>query len=298
MLSIPLCLKDRFDILLESVWSRSRSRVDFKPEPTIGSVSETKDRGHEPDPNLDPRVEDKKLCALSCFVLKTNTCVKHLQKLLVSTSKLCDVTISNVLKDASEKRPWCLTDVRLRVVSNTLPFWVQVPFDTGFSLFFPPTLTTMTPHTQYTTWPCFTTISNRVTHLTFTQTQYISKDTPSILPSRIISWPLSTKFLIQNCMGFKLDMLSIPLCLKDRFDILLESVWSRSRSRVDFKPEPTIGSVSETKDRGHEPDPNLDPRVEDKKLCALSCFVLKTNTCVKHLQKLFFGFNLFLLVCP
>ena len=194
MLSIPLCLKDRYDILSESVWSRSRSRFDFKPEPKIGSESETKDRGHEPDPNLDPRVEDKKLCALSCFVLKTNTCVKHLQKLLVSTSKLCDVTISNVLKDASEKRPWCFTDVCSWVVSNTLPFWVQVSFDTGFSLFFPPTLTTMTQHTPHTTWYHFNTTPNKIPHLTLTQTQHISKDTPSILPSRIISWPLYTNF--------------------------------------------------------------------------------------------------------
>ena len=56
---------------------------DFEPKPAIGFESKTKNRGHEPDPNMDPRVEDKKIVRAACWiVLKTNVCVKHVQKLL------------------------------------------------------------------------------------------------------------------------------------------------------------------------------------------------------------------------
>ena len=93
--SIPLYLKDRSNIYPKICPDREADPFDFEPKPTIGFESKTKDRGHEPDPNMAPRVEDKKMCVLFTDLCSRQIPVwKHLKKLLVSTSKLCDVTIS------------------------------------------------------------------------------------------------------------------------------------------------------------------------------------------------------------
>ena len=62
----------------------------------------------------------------------------------------------------------------------------------------------------------------------------------------------------------------------------------READPFDFEPKPTIGFESKTKDRGHEPDPTMDPRVEDKKMCVLFTDLCSKQIPVwKHLKKLF-----------
>ena len=70
---------------LQNLFDREADPLfDFEPKPATGFESKTENRGHEPDPKLDPRVEDKKFTFAACrIVLKTNVFVtKHVQKLL------------------------------------------------------------------------------------------------------------------------------------------------------------------------------------------------------------------------
>ena len=50
-----------------------------------------------------------------------------------------------------------------------------------------------------------------------------------------------------------------------------------------------------TEDRGHEPDPNLDPRVEAKKMCVLNADLCSSKPCFDTREEIVFQGELFAL---
>ena len=86
-------------------------------------------------------------------------------------------------------------------------------------------------------------------------------------------------------IGFQIRDVSIPYVVRtDIIQIDLQNLFDREADPFSISNQsPRLALNPKPKNRGHEPDPNLDPRVEDKKFAIAACWIVfKTNVCVKN----------------